>query len=106
MVALATADLERWRRSASCFGRALRRESQVGREGASWRPFLGPKAAMVFGVPVLIVEQALAAVDFTDVTAAVDATTVLAAITALAGVKVGPGFAKWAYNKVIAWFKG
>ncbi len=43
--------------------------------------------------------------DMTGITGAVDVTTVLAAITALAAIKVGPSFAKWAYNKVIGWFR-
>lgn len=42
---------------------------------------------------------------FSGITAAVDATTAVAAITAIAAIKVAPGFAKWAYGKVIGWFK-
>lgn len=42
--------------------------------------------------------------DFTSVTAAVDSTTVVAALTAVAALKMGPGVAKWGYNKVINWF--
>lgn len=44
--------------------------------------------------------------DFTAVTAVVDVTTILAAISALAALKFAPGVAKWAYNKVISWFRG
>jgi hypothetical protein len=46
-----------------------------------------------------------AALDFAGVTTAVDVATVVAAITALAALKVAPGFAKWAYNQVVGWFK-
>jgi hypothetical protein len=35
--------------------------------------------------------------DFTALTAAMD--------TAIAAIKVGPGFLKWGYNKVIGWFR-
>jgi hypothetical protein len=44
--------------------------------------------------------------DMSGVTGAVDVSTVITAISALAVIKVGPGFAKWAYNKVIDWFGG
>jgi hypothetical protein len=44
--------------------------------------------------------------DFTALTAAIDVTTIVAAITAIAALKVAPGFAKWGYNKVISWFRG
>lgn len=43
--------------------------------------------------------------DFSGVTSAVDATTIVAAITAIAGIKILPGVAKWGYNKVISWFR-
>lgn len=43
--------------------------------------------------------------DFTALLAAVDATTIIAALTALAAIKMGPGVAKWGYNKVIGWFR-
>jgi hypothetical protein len=46
-----------------------------------------------------------AALDFTPISAAIDVATVVTAITALAALKVSPGFAKWAYNKVISWFR-
>lgn len=46
-----------------------------------------------------------AALSFTDITSAIDVSTAVAAITAIAAIKVGPGFAKWAYGKVIGWFK-
>lgn len=44
--------------------------------------------------------------DFSGLTAAVDATIIIAAITTLAAIKMGPGVAKWGYNKVISWFRG
>lgn len=43
--------------------------------------------------------------DFSTLVTAVDATTIVAGITALAGVKMLPGVAKWGYNKVISWFR-
>lgn len=43
--------------------------------------------------------------DFTALIAAMDVTTLAAALTAVAAVKVGPGFIKWGYNKVIGWFR-
>lgn len=47
-----------------------------------------------------------AALDFTAVTGAIDVTAVVAALTAIAALKIAPGFTKWAYNKVIGWFRG
>jgi hypothetical protein len=43
--------------------------------------------------------------DMTGVLAEIDATTVVAAITAVAAIKIAPGFARWGYNKVISWFR-
>lgn len=43
--------------------------------------------------------------DFSSVTSAVDATTIVAALTAIAGIKILPGVARWGYNKVIGWFR-
>lgn len=43
--------------------------------------------------------------DFSGITAAIDVTTVMAALTAIAALKVLPGFGRWAYNKVIGWFR-
>lgn len=43
--------------------------------------------------------------DFSTLTAAVDSTVIVAGLTALAAVKMGPGVAKWGYNKVISWFR-
>lgn len=43
--------------------------------------------------------------DFTALIAAMDTATLAAALTAVAAVKVGPGFLKWGYNKVIGWFR-
>jgi len=43
--------------------------------------------------------------DFSGITGAVDATTIVAAISAIAAIKVLPGFTKWAFNKVIGWFR-
>lgn len=48
---------------------------------------------------------AAAALDFTALTTAVDVTTVVAAISAIAALKMAPGFARWAYSKVIGWFR-
>lgn len=42
--------------------------------------------------------------DFSAITTAIDVSTVLAAIAAIAAIKVLPGFARWAYSKVINWF--
>ncbi|MBB5190719.1 hypothetical protein HNQ50_001441 [Silvimonas terrae] len=42
--------------------------------------------------------------DFSGVSGAIDATSVVAAITAVAAIKVLPGFARWGYNKLIGWF--
>jgi hypothetical protein len=43
--------------------------------------------------------------DFTTLIAAVDSTVIIGGITALAAVKMGPGVAKWGYNKIIGWFR-
>lgn len=42
--------------------------------------------------------------DFSGVTGAVDVTTLLVAITAVAVLKVAPGFARWGYDNLIDWF--
>ena len=43
--------------------------------------------------------------DFTAFLGALDATTAIAAIGAVAVIKVGPGFAKWGYGKLISMFR-
>ncbi|MDO3607418.1 hypothetical protein [Ralstonia pseudosolanacearum] len=43
-------------------------------------------------------------IDFSSMTGAVSATAVVAALVAMGVVKIGPGFAKWALNKVAAFF--
>lgn len=45
------------------------------------------------------------ALDFSTLVAAVSATATVAALTSIAAIKIAPGFAKWAYNKVIGWFR-
>ncbi len=44
--------------------------------------------------------------DFSAITTAIDVTTIMAALTAIAALKVLPGFARWGYTKVIGWFRG
>ena len=56
---------------------------------------LGTEAAMAQGAGTL---------DFSTMTAAVSATAVVAALVAMGVVKIGPGFAKWALNKVSSFF--
>ncbi len=43
--------------------------------------------------------------DFSQLIASIDTTTLLSGITAIAALKMGPGVAKWGYNKVIGWFR-
>lgn len=43
--------------------------------------------------------------DFTAVTSAIDTTTIMTALGAVAAVKIGPGVARWGYNKIIGWFR-
>lgn len=43
--------------------------------------------------------------DMSGIVSAVDASTILTALAAIAAIKVLPGVAKWAYNKVIGWFR-
>lgn len=58
-----------------------------------------------FGLALVAITPANAALDFTALTAAVDATTIVAALTAIAAIKMLPGVAKWGFNKVIGWFR-
>jgi hypothetical protein len=44
-------------------------------------------------------------IDFSGITSAIGVTEVLAAITAVAAIKIMPGFTKWAYSKLIGWFR-
>lgn len=43
--------------------------------------------------------------DFTALITAMDTTVLAAALTSVAAIKVGPGFLRWGYNKVIGWFR-
>lgn len=43
--------------------------------------------------------------DFTALTSAIDTSTILTALAAIAALKIGPGVAKWGFNKVIGWFR-
>jgi len=42
--------------------------------------------------------------DFSSMISTIDIGTLIAAFTAIASLKLVPGFTKWAYNKVINWF--
>lgn len=69
---------------------------------------LAQKVGVAAGLAVLGTEAAMAqgtgGIDFSTMTAAVSATAVVAALVAMGVVKIGPGFAKWALNKVSAFF--
>jgi hypothetical protein len=72
------------------------------------------KIKMLTAIKIALVSVATSAIlstpahadlDFADVTSAVSVTTIVSAITALAALKIAPGFAKWGFNKVIGWFR-
>ena len=43
--------------------------------------------------------------DFAAMLAEIDSTTAVAAIVAMGAIKIGPGFARWAVNKVAGMFR-
>ena len=53
---------------------------------------------------IAFVENAMAAMDLTPITSAVDVGTISVAIIALSAIKMGPGVAKWAGNKLSSFF--
>ena len=67
------------------------------------------RAILVAGTALGVAGAAMAqtttsGIDFSSMTGAVSATAVVAALVAMGVVKIGPGFAKWALNKVAAFF--
>ncbi|POZ53302.1 hypothetical protein [Methylovulum psychrotolerans] len=58
--------------------------------------------AIAASTPSMAVDATL---DFSGITGAVSAGTIVTALTAVAAIKILPGFARWGYNKVIGWFR-
>ncbi|NMV38267.1 hypothetical protein [Ralstonia insidiosa] len=69
---------------------------------------LAQKVGVAAALAVLGTEAAMAqssgTIDFSTMTAAVSATAVVAALVSMGVVKIGPGFARWALNKVASFF--
>ncbi|ALF87513.1 MULTISPECIES: hypothetical protein [Ralstonia solanacearum species complex] len=61
-------------------------------------------ALAVGGAGAAMAQTTTSGIDFSSMTGAVSATAVVAALVAMGVVKIGPGFAKWALNKVAAFF--
>ncbi|MHA6885267.1 hypothetical protein [Ralstonia pseudosolanacearum] len=64
----------------------------------------GAALAVTGGVAMAQTTTTSGSIDFSSMTGAVSAAAVVAALVAMGVVKIGPGFAKWALNKVAAFF--
>ncbi len=62
------------------------------------------KVLAAVGVAGVAGGASAAGIDFSTMTGSVDTTTVVAALVAMGVVKMAPGFAKWAVNKVGSFF--